>query len=49
LSATTGESPCCLMIALLMLEPFRRIWVLSKVEADGTRRTAASWFGHHVL
>ena len=22
LSATTGESPCCLMIALLMLEPF---------------------------
>src|SRR5215216_1767935 len=23
LSATTGESPCCLMIALLMLKPFR--------------------------
>ncbi|HEY6686063.1 MAG TPA: hypothetical protein VI094_07645 [Propionibacteriaceae bacterium] len=25
-----------------MLEPFRRVWVLSKVEADGTPRIATS-------
>ena len=36
LSATIGESPCCLMIALLMLKPFPASWVLSNVK--GRRR-----------